>query len=77
MERGCYPQRPLPLIRGKTFAHEHADTATVGPASVSGWKIREIDVRQNANHSQVRPRPAEQGPRLRGCDPRVGCKRIG
>jgi len=44
---------------------------------MNGWKSREIGVRQDANHSQVRPRTAEQGPRLRGCDPGAGCKRIG
>src|SRR3954471_20118493 len=39
------------------------------------WKTREIGARQGANHSQVRPRTAEQGPRSRGCDPVAGCKR--
>ena len=43
--------------------------------TMNGWKTREIGVRQGANHSQVRPRTAEQGPRLRGCDPVAGCKR--
>jgi hypothetical protein len=43
----------------------------------TGWKTREIGVRQGANHSQVRPRTAEEGPRLRGSDPVAGCKRIG
>jgi hypothetical protein len=32
--------------------------------SRSGWKTREIGGRQGANHSQVRPRTAEQGPLL-------------
>src|SRR4051812_31943957 len=41
----------------------------------AGWKTCEIDARQGANHSQVRPRTAEQGPRSRGCDPVAGCKR--
>ena len=44
---------------------------------LTGWKTREMGVRQGANHSQVRPRTAEQGPRLRGCDPGAGCRRTG
>ena len=40
-------------------------------------KTREIDVRQGANQSQVRPRMAEQKPCLRGCGPGAGCKRTG
>jgi hypothetical protein len=42
-----------------------------------GWKLPAFVVRQGANHSQVRPRTAEEGPRLRGSDPGAGCKRIG
>jgi len=42
---------------------------------MTGWKTREIGVRQGANRSQVRPRMAEQGPHLWGCDPAAGCKR--
>ena len=42
---------------------------------MTGWKTREIGVRQGANRSQVRPRTAEQGPHLWGCDPVAGCKR--
>ena len=44
-------------------------------APLSAWKIREIGARQDANHSQVRPRTAEQGPHLWGCDPVAGRKR--
>jgi len=32
-------------------------------------KSGEIDLRQGANRSEVRPRTAEQGPRARGCAP--------
>ena len=39
-------------------------------------KSDEIGASKGANHSQVRPRTAKQGPRLRGCDPGAGCKRI-
>jgi len=42
---------------------------------MNSWKTREIGVRQGANRNEVRPRTAEQGPRLRGCDPGAGCKR--
>jgi len=38
-------------------------------------KSGEIRLRQGANHSEVRPRTAEQGPRWRGCDPVAGCLR--
>jgi len=40
-----------------------------------GWKTCEIGARQGANRNEVRPRTAEQGPRLWGCDPVAGCKR--
>jgi hypothetical protein len=40
-------------------------------------KSGEICLRQGANHSEVRPRTAEQGPRARGCDPEAGCLRAG
>ena len=57
----------------REIVHELAgqDTRSIGR------KTREIGVRQGANHSQVRPRTAEQRPRLRGCDPGAGCKRSG
>jgi hypothetical protein len=37
--------------------------------SVQKNKSGEIRLRQGANHSEVRPRTAEQGPRARGCAP--------
>ena len=37
--------------------------------TMNGWKTREIGVRQGANHSQVRPRTAEQGPAQRSRGP--------
>jgi len=40
-----------------------------------GWKTCEIGVRQGANRNEVRPRTAEQGPHLWGCDPVAGCLR--
>src|SRR4051794_34862328 len=46
----------------------HINTADVG-------KTCEIGVRQGANRNEVRPRTAEQGPHLWGCDPGAGCKR--
>ena len=43
--------------------------------TTGGWKTCEIGVRQGANRNEVRPRTAEQGPHLWGCDPGAGCKR--
>src|SRR5690349_10618460 len=43
--------------------------------TVVGWKTCEIGVRQGANRNEVRPRTAEQGPHLWGCDPEAGCQR--
>jgi len=40
-----------------------------------GWKTCEIGARQGANRNEVRPRTAEQGPHLWGCDPAAGCLR--
>jgi len=52
-----------------------------GPVSMqtvrSRLENRQIGLRQGANRNQVRPRMAEQGPRLRGSNPGAECKRIG
>ncbi len=45
--------------------------------SVHMEKSGDIRLRQVANHGEVRPRTAEQGPRARGCDPVAGCLRTG
>ena len=42
--------------------------------STGGWKTCEMRARQGANRNEVRPRTAEQGPHLSGCDPGAGCK---
>jgi hypothetical protein len=41
----------------------------------TGWKTCEIGARQGANRNEVRPRTAEQGPHLWGCDPGAECMR--
>jgi len=49
--------------------------AQIPTDTIVRWKTSEIGVRQGANRNEVRPRTAEQGPHLWGCDPVAGCLR--
>src|SRR4030095_3179592 len=65
----------VPLISCISFALDQRLNENLRINTSTGWKTCEIGARQGANRNEVRPRTAEQGPRLWGCDPRAGCKR--